>query len=318
VTAEVIVSNADPAAEAVATPSPQYWGLPVRFVGSATDPSTADTAAGLNPAWSFGDGTANPTRAAVEHSYTQPGTHTATFAATDKDGGTGSASTRVEVKKRESTLTYTGAQTIDANGNATLSARFSDPVDNATADLAGHDVVFAIDGKAFTATTDAAGVALVSGHPAVDPGTVTVSFDGDARYLRAETSRRIDYELVFGNGNGFFTIGTSTAAVGRTATFWSNSWAALNHVVAPSSFKGFVSTPITPTCQARWTSRPGNSGDPPPTVPHYLAVVVTREATQSGSVISNDVAHIAIIKTLPGYGPSPGHDGTGSVVEMVC
>src|SRR5262249_51862452 len=32
------------------------WGLPVAFVGTVSDPSKADTAAGLHAAWTFGDG----------------------------------------------------------------------------------------------------------------------------------------------------------------------------------------------------------------------------------------------------------------------
>jgi len=35
-------------------------------------------------------------------------------------------------------------------------------------------------------------------------------------------------------------------------------------------------------------------------------------------MISGDIRKIVIVKTNPGYGPSPGHVGTGQVVAIVC
>jgi PKD repeat protein len=316
-TAEVTVRNVAPTAAASAAPSPQYWGLPVHFVGSASDPSRTDTAAGLNPFWSFGDG-GTSSAAELSHAYARPGPYTATFAVRDKDGDADSMSKQIDVTRRVSSLTYTGAATVgeDPNARVVLSALFSDLVDRATGDVAGHPVAFTIGGNTFTASTDASGVATVSAS--VEPGTVTVAFAGDALYLAAQTQARIDYPVVFGDGGGFFTVGPNAAAIGRTVTFWSSSWAAANLVAAPPSFKGFVASPVTPACGSAWTSRPGNSGDPPPAVPHYLAVVVTSSATQSQSVLGGDVAHVAIIRTAAGYGPSPGRDGSGEVVSIVC
>jgi len=316
-TTEVTVLNADPTAVASATPSKQYWGLPVHFIGSATDPSRADAAAGLDQSWSFGDG-ATSFGGEASHAFAQPGRYTATFAVRDKDGDADSATVEVGVERRESRLTYTGSPTIDANGEVVLSARLSDPVDNATADLAGHDVVFTIGGKTFVTTTDASGLAAVTEHPTVEPSVVTMTFAGDGLYGPAQAEKRIDFPVVFGDGSGFFAVGPSSAAVGRTITFWSSSWAAANLTPAPPSFKGFVASLDTPVCGAAWTSRPGNSSDPPRTVPRYLAVVVTRALGESHSVLFGDVAHIAIVKTAAGYGPSPGHHGVGQVVSIVC
>jgi hypothetical protein len=49
-----------------------------------------------------------------------------------------------------------------------------------------------------------------------------------------------------------------------------------------------------------------------------MAVIVTSSATQSGNTISGNTPHIVIVKTDPGYAPNPGHDGTGTVVLVVC
>jgi len=105
-------------------------------------------------------------------------------------------------------------------------------------------------------------------------------------------------------------------------TFWGSQWAKDNSLsggAAPSSFKGYAnSTPNPPVCGVPWKSEPGNSSGPPPTVPQYIAVLVTSSVTKSGSIISGDVRKIVVIKTDPGYGPNPGHAGTGTVVSVVC
>lgn len=66
-----------------------YSGSPgtnVTFTGTATDPSSVDTAAGFTWAWNFGDGVTSTQRTPT-HAYATPGTYTVTFSATDKDGG---------------------------------------------------------------------------------------------------------------------------------------------------------------------------------------------------------------------------------------
>jgi hypothetical protein len=35
-------------------------------------------------------------------------------------------------------------------------------------------------------------------------------------------------------------------------------------------------------------------------------------------VISGNIPKMAIVQTNPGYGPNPGHAGTGTVVAIVC
>ena len=63
-------------------------------------------------------------------------------------------------------------------------------------------------------------------------------------------------------------------------------------------------------------SQPGNSSNPPATIPEYMAVIVASRMQQDGSVITGDVKKIILVKTDPGYGPSPGHPGSGQVASF--
>jgi hypothetical protein len=49
-----------------------------------------------------------------------------------------------------------------------------------------------------------------------------------------------------------------------------------------------------------------------------MAVIVASAIQQNGSVLSGDVKQIVIVRTSSGYGPSPGHPGTGQVVAVIC
>ena len=83
---------------------------------------------------------------------------------------------------------------------------------------------------------------------------------------------------------------------------------------APASFKGFENDSPMPTCSSRWTTRPGNSSKPPASVPEYMGVIVASKVDKAGPNISGDIKQLVIVKTDPGYGPNPGHGGTGTVV----
>ena len=49
-----------------------------------------------------------------------------------------------------------------------------------------------------------------------------------------------------------------------------------------------------------------------------MGVVVTSSVSKSGSTISGDSKHIVVVKVDPGYAPSPGHPGTGTIVATFC
>ena len=122
---------------------------------------------------------------------------------------------------------------------------------------------------------------------------------------------------------GSFVIGDLDAVVGRKITFWGAQWAKANHLSggsAPSSFKGFanVLNPNPPSCGGHWQSDPGNSCDPPDNVPAFINVIAASSITKSGSVTNGNSPKMVIVQTDPGYGPSPGHTGTGTVTAVIC
>jgi uncharacterized repeat protein (TIGR01451 family) len=117
-----------------------------------------------------------------------------------------------------------------------------------------------------------------------------------------------------------FVIGDRNAILGDTVTFWGAQWAKDNTLSggpAPNSFKGFTDT-VPASCGGSWTSRPGNSSQPPDTVPLFMTVIASSTITKSGATITGDIPKIVVVRTNPGYGPSPGHAGTGTVVAVVC
>jgi len=172
---EIITFNVAPTVDAGADQS-EYWGLAVSFAGVVADPSGADTLAGLNPTWDFGDGNVAPGQLA-SHAYANPGLYSATLTASDKDGGTTSDSTDVTVTKRPSSLTYTGDSSQFFGTGGTLSARLGDGVDAGTADLGGRTVTFTLDGVTYTTTTDANGDASTPAPAFLLPGTYAVDVD---------------------------------------------------------------------------------------------------------------------------------------------
>jgi hypothetical protein len=121
---------------------------------------------------------------------------------------------------------------------------------------------------------------------------------------------------------GQFVVGDLTNLNGGvTVNFWGSQWSRNNPMSGgpgPKDFKGFENGNATPTCGSTWTSQPGNSSNPPPTIPQFMAVIISSSVQQNGSVITGNVSQIIVVQTNPGYGPSPGHRGTGQVVAVLC
>jgi hypothetical protein len=202
-TATVHVTNADPVVDAggdVTVP----WGVPAKLHGSVTDPSTADTAAGLSPRWTFDDGTGADGLDA-SHAWAAPGTGTATLTATDRDGGTGSGRVTVTVTKRPSAVKLTADP--GGFGFASASAVVTDPL---AGPLAGRQVTFTVDGKALApVVTDANGTAVVPAGVLL-PGThnVSAAVAEDALYLAGKASTT---SVTVTNTPGKVTGGVSVA-----------------------------------------------------------------------------------------------------------
>jgi hypothetical protein len=118
-----------------------------------------------------------------------------------------------------------------------------------------------------------------------------------------------------------FVVGDQSAAVGAHVTFWGAQWWKLNSLSggpAPAAFKGFANE-VQGSCGGSWTTDPGNSSDPPAApLPPFIEALVSHSITKHGRVISGDIVSVVRIATDPGYGPSPGHAGTGTVLSVVC
>jgi hypothetical protein len=128
---------------------------------------------------------------------------------------------------------------------------------------------------------------------------------------------------------GSFTIGDGNAAIGSQVTFWGAQWWKLNTLSggpAPSSFKGWVNSFPTPACGLAWTTGTGNSSEPPPApLPEYIDVAVASAVSQEASVeAAKTTPKVVLVKAniayerKSGYQPDPGHEGTGTVVGIVC
>ncbi len=115
----------------------------------------------------------------------------------------------------------------------------------------------------------------------------------------------------------------SAAKTSSTQYFWGSQYWKNNSfsgvVNAPASMKGYISNAPPLACNgANWTSNPGNSSNPPSTVPVNMVVAVSSTINQSGSTEYGDMKHLVVVHISPGYGPSPGHDGFGQIIATIC
>ena len=122
-------------------------------------------------------------------------------------------------------------------------------------------------------------------------------------------------------GGGAFVISDMVDSSGAHIYWWGAQWWKQDHLstgLAPAAFKGFENGNASPWCGQTWTTRPGNSPSPPKTVPGMMLMIVSSHITKKGAVISGDVVHIVLVKTNSGYGPNPGHPGTGTIIRQLC
>lgn len=123
------------------------------------------------------------------------------------------------------------------------------------------------------------------------------------------------------SSGGMFVIGDqSSLTTGSEVTFWGAQWWQDNPLstgFAPAAFKGYADT-ATPNCGQTWTTRPGNSSDPPATLSGTIPVIVSSQITKTGPVISGNTIAIVLVSVDPGYAGDPGHPGTGTIVGVMC
>ncbi len=254
------------------------------------------------------------------------------------------------VTLEETGITYTGPTVAVIGSSFIMSA-------NLTTDsgpLGGRQVLMTLGSgsavQSCTGTTNAAGnascaIAKVNQTSGTSP--IAVAFAGDAYYKAATAPASTIVAGVADTGG--FVIGDlsankppapmhpyTTVSNGTQVNFWgsqtwkTNQFSGVNN--APASMKGYVNNapsdlgqPPSPGssspgygCGENWTSNPGNSSNPPSTIPNYLVVIVSSQITQSSSTESGNITHVVVVQVEPSYGPSPGHTGWGPIVAWLC
>jgi hypothetical protein len=311
------------------------------IVATFTDPDANSTASEYSATIDWGDGTgttagtiSSPQRGLLtvsgSHSYSEEGSRTITVTITDTDAPTNTATVGTTANVGDAALSAGGRTINSVNPFSGTVASFSDADQTNTASDSKQDPSDYTATIAWGDGSSSPGVILPNGpgfnvngshaYGALGPYTITV----DVRDVGGSHSTGTSSILVFAfpSGGTSFAIGNGDAALGTSVTWWGPQWGKVNSLsggTAPSSFKGFVdSTHNPPMCGASWSTDPANSAGPPGSVPSFMAVIVSNSISMSGSTIAGNTPAIVIVKTDPGYAPSVGHPGTGSVVAVLC
>jgi hypothetical protein len=239
------------------------------------------------------------------------------------------------VTLEETAVTYTGPSLAVSGMPFTMSG-------NLTTDgvpLSGRPLLMTLGSgstaQSCTGTTNGAGNASctigdVSGdsdggcHQTAGSAPVSVTFAGDTFYRPAGASGTVTTAAPPSGGGGFVVGDVSAGAptTGTTVNFWGsqlwkkNVFSGVDN--APASMKGYIDNAPSYSCGAAWTSDPGNSSNPPSTIPVNMVVVVSSTITQSGSTEQGDIKHLVVVSVQPGYSGNPGHDGWGKIIATIC
>ena len=83
------------------------------------------------------------------------------------------------------------------------------------------------------------------------------------------------------------------------------------------SFKGYASSADN-FCGGVWSTQPGNSSNPPETIPDDVAIIVTSKVNKDGNAISGNIKQIVLVHQDGNYQDNPGHAGGGPVIQVLC
>ncbi|MBI5479361.1 MAG: Ig-like domain repeat protein, partial [Deltaproteobacteria bacterium] len=253
---------------------------------------------------------------------------TATFAGDAEADGAQAAAT-VTIAREATLVRLLGAEIVPVGMEGEVRAQL---VDDEGDPVAGRTLAFTYGTTTVTATTGADGTAVaLLAAPAAGSTPLTVSFAGDAYYEPASRSgTALPYQptafVIWGGNAGGLTIG-------QRVNFWGHSWATQvtgGDYAGHSDFKGFAPTlPHFAICQADahtataplltqdcWSTKPGQSF-PAATLPEHIGVLVATAIAKSGKLDYGNIAGLAVVRVEPGYGPSPGKAGWGTIVELV-
>jgi IPT/TIG domain-containing protein len=324
-----------------------HYHDPAAVSATLTDPDGGAAIAGKTITFSLGNGSDSCTgttdgmgKASCTLTPSQTGNQNIVVSfAGDTDYVSSSDTKTFSITQEETTMAYTGPTLVLAGASgATLTAKLVEDgnADNdgdagSKAPVPAQSVTLAIGAQTCTATTDTSGnvsCTIPSVSVPLGPEVVGATFAGDAHYAASSDSKTA---IVFAfPSSGAFALGDKTVATATpstTVTWWADTWSSLNKLsggAAPPNFKGFAGAVTLPTttpptnCGSNWTTSTGNSPPPPATVPSYMGTLVTSKVTKSGNTISGNTVSIVVVKTNPGYSPSPLNHGTGQIVAKFC
>ena len=135
----------------------------------------------------------------------------------------------------------------------------------------------------------------------------------------------IDFKarIFFTPATPLFVIGdVEPHGVGAVVNFWGAQWWMNNQMSGQvdngvAAFKGFASSADN-VCGGAWSTQPGNSSDPPETIPSDFVIIVTSEVLKKGSAISGNIKQIVVVHQDGNYQDNPGHPGGGTVTSIFC
>lgn len=122
--------------------------------------------------------------------------------------------------------------------------------------------------------------------------------------------------------SGFVIGDVQPHGVGDHAYFWGSQWWKNNFMSGSVSngvaaFKGYANERDN-YCGGTWSSRPGNSSNPPARIPQNVLVIVTNTVIKSGPAISGNIVKLVMVDQDGTYGSNPGHSGEGQITQIVC
>ena len=117
--------------------------------------------------------------------------------------------------------------------------------------------------------------------------------------------------------------------IGDEVNFWGSQWWKNNCMSVFTdngypAFKGYATNVAIGSGQncGQWEARPGNSGNPPDTLPDVINIIVTDNVMKDGPNISGNIKQVVTVdRTLSGndrYAGNPGHQGWGKITGYLC
>jgi len=147
--------------------------------------------------------------------------------------------------------------------------------------------------------------------------------DGPGDTCQNPTGLDFQAKIFFTPATPLFVIGDDEAhGIGDVVNFWGAQWWKNNQMSGQTdpgyeSFKGFASSADN-HCGGVWSTQPGNSSNPPETIPANFVIIVTSKVLKNGNTISGDIKQIVAVHQDGNYQDNPGHAGGGTVTAIVC